>query len=92
MKCIMSFETEFMLNHEGTPKNCPLNSNWMSLVKKQVDGSPVARLFYEWRDLSELPVKETNPVEVQAAKLIVAHKYKNLRDHQLYQQLEAYSE
>lgn len=90
MKCIVSYDTEFPLTDNGTPVNCPVaTGRWKTLVVKRRDGDAVQAKFEEWKNLEEVDFDEEDEVELPAAKLVVAHRYGQLRRKQLVQQLEA---
>ncbi len=92
MKCIVSYDTEFPFNEEGTPTNCPLlQEDWVRLVVKRVNSDPVKNRFYLMKDQAELSFSDTDFVAVQAAKLVVAYRYAGMRTTQMAEQLEALS-
>ena len=83
MKCVLSYDTEFPFNDQGSSPDCPLKKGWMRLVKKRVDGSSVGYLFEQWKELSELAFDETDFLAVQAAKLVVAYRYNMKKEKDL---------
>lgn len=89
-KCIESYDTEFPLNNEGTPKNCPfVTGEWVKLTRKKRDGTAIRKKFEEWKGLDSIDFDSGSVVELPAARLVVAHSYVNYRRKQLVEQLEA---
>lgn len=59
-------------------------------IKKFVkrDPGPAKAQFEKWKDLESADVDDENAAQVQAAKLVVAYKYMQLRRQQLVEQLK----
>lgn len=88
LKCMVSYDTEHPLDDRGAPKECPLISgnHFRRFLKR--DPSGVEDQFNKWKALEQADVNEEDPIQVQAAKLVVGHRYMLLRRKQLVDQLE----